>query len=129
MTRFNSHVWADLMFIHEWIFLIVVDDCTRYTTVHHTDYKNWDSLEKAFRRSWVQHFGPPLKITIDRERALAHEQFGVNCEAIGTVRELICAREDHTAMSVIDTRIGILRTHCSQNESTSMRKTWQQKCR
>jgi hypothetical protein len=65
--RFNHMIYADLVFIGQppAMFFVCVDDAIRYTTVHYLEWKDFSCLEKAFRRSWIQHFGPPAIIRSD----------------------------------------------------------------
>ena len=88
---------------------VIVDEAIRYTVVTHVDMKTFDALEQALRRSWLAQFGALKVLRIDRERALAHESFGVYCEKVGIVRGLVCAADDHTRMSILDRRVRILR--------------------
>jgi len=108
-ARFNFLCLADLVFFEDVVMLVIVDEAIRYTVVTHVDMKTFDSLEQALRRSWLAQFGPMKVLRIDRERALAHETFGVYCEKVGIVRELVCAADDHTRMSILDRRVRILR--------------------
>jgi hypothetical protein len=93
------------------IFLVIVDDAIRVTTVWHVEYKDFVSLEQAFRHSWVRRFGPPQRLRCDRESALAGEHFAVYAEKIGTSLELVVSGEHHGFLGPLDMRFQIIRHH------------------
>ena len=108
---FNQLVYADVVFltIEDWKFMLFVDDCTRYVTVVTIDFKEFDDLERAFRRSWMCRFGPCTALRIDRESALASDKFGSYLEKIGTKRDLVRAKDDHSRMGILDRRVQLFR--------------------
>jgi hypothetical protein len=111
--RFNHLVYADLVFIGQpaMMFFVCVDDAIRYTTCMFLEWKDFSCLEKALRRSWIQHFGPMSIIRSDREGSMASEAFGVVCEKLGIVRELVTAGESHGFLGPLDRRVQIIRNH------------------
>ncbi len=104
---FNQHVYADILFFLDWMWLIVVDSCTRWVRLWYINTKEFDNLEKAFRRCWLGLYGPPHKLSIDAERALATERFGVWCEGRGIEREIVIARDDHAKLGVVNRKAAI----------------------
>ncbi len=70
-TSFNQLVHGDVLFFRQWAFLMLIDDATRFTVFWFLLHKDFLSIERAFRRSWIGRFGPCRKIRIDAERALA----------------------------------------------------------
>ena len=112
--RFNHMVYGDLIFVGEptqYIFLVLVDDCIRWTGVSYVEFKDFTSLEKAFRQNWVSRFGPPHILRSDREGTLAADQFGIYLEKIGTKRELVTAGEHHGFLGPLDRKVQIIRSH------------------
>jgi hypothetical protein len=100
-ARMNDLIYADLVFFDEGIFFFVVDDATRFTMITHTEFKDYTSVEKAFRRGWLSLFGPPRRIRSDKEGSLASDGFGVYCERLGIQRELVVAGDDgHSLLAV-----------------------------
>ena len=108
-ARFNQLVYIDIVFFDDAMYFFAVDDAIRWTVIYHIDYKDFDSLEKAFRRAWLGHYGPPLKIRCDKESALAHDAFGAYCEKLGIERELILAEEGHSMLGILDRRVQLFR--------------------
>jgi len=108
-ASFNHCVFIDLVYLMDWTFTIACDEATRYCTFCYVEYKSFESLERGFRRSWVARFGPPVRVRLDKERALAHESFGVYLEKLGVDRELVDAEDEHTRMSILDRRVQIIR--------------------
>ena len=112
-ARFNQLVYCDLIYIDQppMIFLVCVDDAIRVSTVWHVEYRDFVSLEQAFRHSWIRRFGPPRRLRCDKEGALAGEHFAVYAEKIGMTLELCVAGEHHGMLGPLDRRIQIIRHH------------------
>ena len=107
--RFNQVVYFDLVFFDNVILFVGVDECTRYTVVAVTEYKSYDSLETAFRRHWVSHFGPCRKFRADKESVFASDKFAVYCARLGIELELIMTGQQHNWLGILDRRVQILR--------------------
>ena len=74
-ARFNQLVYGDIVFVVEppSMFLLLLDDAIRWTSVWYIDYKNTQSLIQAVRRSWLAQYGPTQRLRSDKEGALASE--------------------------------------------------------
>ena len=110
-SSFNVLVYIDLIFVSDpaLIFLIMVDDCIRWTIVRHVPYKDFQTLTECVRQSWLSLFGPMETIRTDSESAFAHDSFGIWCEAVGIKRELILAKDSHSMLGPLDRKIKIVR--------------------
>ena len=106
---FNELVYGDLVFFESQVYLFLVDDCIRWVIIEAIEYKDFISLEQAFRRAWVAHYGPPKRFRCDREGGLSNDAFGTYLEKLGCQRELVTADFDHTKLSPLDRRVGIFR--------------------
>ena len=111
-TKFNQLLLCDLVFFDDAVFWFGVDDAIRYAVIHWVEYKDWSSLEAALRRGWINHYGPPRRIHIDKESALAHDSFGAYCEKLGIVREMVKSDEMHSLMGPLDRRVQLFRDMC-----------------
>ncbi len=109
-VRFNQRVYADLVFFEDFVLLMLVDDGIRFTVLCVVKDRTFEALEQGMRRAWISKFGPMQTLTVDSERGLAGEAFGVYCEKLGIIRDLVVAREDHTKLGPIDRRVELLRT-------------------
>ena len=107
--RFNELVYLGLVYFEEAIYLMCVDDAIRWTVLWVTDLKDWESLERSCRRSWICQYGPPRRVRSDKESALAGDAFGAFCEKYGIIRELVLVKDQHGPMSVLDRRVQIFR--------------------
>ena len=76
---FNRRVFGDIVFFLDSMFLIMVDEPTRFTRIWALDLKTLEAMEHAVRRCWIALFGPMRKFTIDAERAMALDRFGCWC--------------------------------------------------
>ena len=57
-TRFNHRVQADLFFIFNLTFIVLVDECIRYAISAWLPTKEPESILSAVLFSWIQYFGP-----------------------------------------------------------------------
>ena len=106
---FNNTVYFDLIFFDSVILFCGVDESIRYMVLAPVDYKGYESLEAAFRRNWVSHFGPPRKFRSDRESVFNSDKFGVYLASIGVEIEMVTAGDQHTWMGILDRRVQLVR--------------------
>ena len=106
---FNDTVYFDLVFFSNVILFIAVDESIRYMVLAPVDYKSYDSLETAYRRNWVAHFGPPRRFRSDRESVFNSDKFGVYLASQGTTLEMITAGDQHTWLGLLDRRVQLVR--------------------
>ena len=112
-SRFNELVYADIVYLDSppTLHFVCVDDSIRVTTVWYIEFRDFRTLEQAFRQSWIRRFGPPVRLRSDREGALSAEQFAVFCEKMNISLELVTAGEHHGYLGPLDRRIKIIRLH------------------
>ena len=72
---------ADLVYFGEpkSMYLFLVDEAIRFCTITFLEYKNFASIEAAFRRGWTALFGPPQRLRSDKESVLSNDAFGCWC--------------------------------------------------
>ena len=108
-SRFNQCVYFDLVFMDEAVLFIGVDEAIRWTSIACVEYKTFDSLESAFRRHWVAHYGPCSVFRADKESAFANDKFAVYAARINMKVELITAGMQHTWLGILDRRVRMIR--------------------
>jgi len=76
-TRFNHTVYCDLIFFDSCILFAAVDEAIRWLRITVSDFKNEESPEKAFRRSWLALYGAPCVFRSDKESVFNCDRFAV----------------------------------------------------
>lgn len=109
-SRFNVHVWIDLIFFTNTIMLICVDEAIRYCVLAITKSKENSELCRLFRREWIRHFGAPLVVFCDKESSFSSEDFATFCEQYGTERRLVKSDTAHSHFGILDRRVQLVRT-------------------
>ena len=66
-TRFNQRVQADLFFIFNNTYILMVDECLRYAISASLPSKTAESMLKAIFYSWIMYFGPMEILEFDPE--------------------------------------------------------------
>ena len=56
---FNHVVQADLFFLWDCVFIILVDECTRYKFAEILTSRSYESIREVLMRGWFRFFGPP----------------------------------------------------------------------
>jgi len=74
-TSFNQVVQADLFFLWGRVFIILVDECTRYKFAEELDDKSFEAISECLMKGWFRYFGPPKIFMCDQEGALSSDAF------------------------------------------------------
>jgi hypothetical protein len=106
---FNDTAYFDLVFFDTVILFVGVDEAIRWTVIKPAEFKDYHSLESAYRRSWISQYGPVRKFRSDRESVFNSETFASYTASVGTTLELITAEDQHTWMGILDRRVQLLR--------------------
>jgi hypothetical protein len=85
--RWNHTVYCNLAFFSDVTVFVACDEATRFTVLASVEFKDEVSLETAFRRNWINFFGPCKVFRCDKESAFAGEAFGVFLERYGCQRK------------------------------------------
>jgi len=101
-SAFNQVVYGDILFLGDQMFLILLDDATRFCKFWYLARKDFVHLERAIRRCWISEYGPPHTLITDKERALALDTFGVWCDSRGIKRELVTSQTDHLKLGALN---------------------------
>ena len=69
-TFFNERLQIDLFTLWQRIYIIWVDQATRWTLSQHMATKDKDEYLRTFLSHWVRYFGAPLTLVSDQEGAV-----------------------------------------------------------
>ena len=86
--HFNHIVQCDLFFLWDLIFVLLIDETTRYTFVGHVKSKSFEDLRDCLLQGWFRYVGPPNIFLSDQESSLAGEDFGRLCDKFNVERWL-----------------------------------------
>ena len=78
-TRFNDVVQADLLLWGR-VFIIVVDECTRYKFAEEIPNRSYDAIQECLQKGWFRYFGPLKIFLCDQEGALSGDAFAHVCD-------------------------------------------------
>ena len=70
---FGHIVQCDLLFLWECIFILLIDECTRYKFVGRIMSKSFEHIQDSLLNGWFRCFGPPRVFLSDQESAIAGE--------------------------------------------------------
>ena len=77
---FNHVVQCDLFFLWGRVFILFVDECTRYKFADVLDDRSLESIRDTLMKGWFRYFGPPKVFICDQEGALASDAFAALCD-------------------------------------------------
>jgi len=60
-THFNQVVQADLFFLWDRVFIIVVDECLRDKFADELKDRSYESILECLQKGWFRYFGPPVR--------------------------------------------------------------------
>ncbi len=88
--------------------------------------KDFNEVERALRRAWIQFCGPMRQLTSDRESAINSDMFGVWCEAREIDRVMATAKDDHGKLGILNRKSLVFRNTALELEKHSHRRvyTW-----
>ena len=70
-TKFNQVVQADLFYMWDRVFIIIVDECTRYKFAAELPGKSYEAILECLQLGWFRYFGPPILMITGQEGAPA----------------------------------------------------------
>ena len=79
-THFSHVVQAELFFLWGRVFIIIVDECTRYKFAEELKDRSYESILECLQKGWFRYFGPPRIFLCDQEGALASDAFAHVCD-------------------------------------------------
>ena len=92
---FNHIIQCDLFYLWDSVFILLIDECTRYKLVDVLKSRTYDDISSVFSKGWLRYFGPPRIFLTDQEGALVGEDFGRLCDKYGVERWLAGSDPHH----------------------------------
>ena len=77
---FNDFVVVDLFYLWDKIWLMAIDEATRYKIAAFLKDKYGRTIMRALLRDWIRYFGPMKHLVSDQEGGIAAEDFGLTVE-------------------------------------------------
>ena len=93
--HFNHVVQADLFFLWDRAFIILVDECTRYKFAEEIPNRSYEAILECLMKGWIRYFGPPKILICDQEGALAGDAFAHVCDKFDVERWLAGSDPHH----------------------------------
>ena len=106
-TCFNVVVQADLFFLWDRAFIILVDECTRYKFADELRDKSYEAIYECLSKGWFRYFGPPRIFLCDQEGALASDAFAHVCDKLSIDRWLAGSDPHHLGRGGKHTTTGL----------------------
>jgi len=107
-TFFGANVVTDIFFIRKRMYVIFVDECTRYKVaarLHSKDAEEWKSI---LLNQWIRYFGAPKRLTSDQEGAVIAETTAAALERFNISLSL-AGSEGHTGAALAESHIRLLK--------------------
>ncbi|CAE8712610.1 unnamed protein product [Polarella glacialis] len=107
---FNAIVQTDLFFLWDMVFILFVDEATRYKVIAlviNKEYKTWSA---ALITLWVRYFGPPQVLVSDQESAWMSENAGADFDRLGIIRRPKGSDPHgakHTGTGLVERHVGL----------------------
>ena len=116
---FNQELQADIFFLGEETFFIMVDVATRYKSVVKIPGKDLKSLQHALMHYWMRWFGPPRTIVSDQESALMSVEAAVEFERFSIIRRPAGTTRGHLGSQ--KTATGLVEKHVDLTKLTMLK--------
>ena len=108
---FNHVVQADLFFLWDCVFILLVDECTRYKFADVLEDRSQESIRAVRMKGWFRFFGPPKIFLCDQEGALSGDAFAALCDKFKVDRWLAGSDPGHLGRGGKHTSTGLAEKH------------------
>ena len=107
--HFGDVMVADLFYIFNLQFLMMIDEAIRYKVVDEVVKKDAPTIGQVMLRSWIRYFGPPKRLKFDQEGAIRSEEFATICDRFSIHRQLAGSDESgkHTTTGLAERHIAL----------------------
>lgn len=85
-TIFNEVVQFDLFTLRDTVYMILIDEATRFRTCSIPEGQEAGQLLQAMLKSWFQFFEPPSKLVLDQQSGLMGYSAAAEFERLGITR-------------------------------------------
>ena len=109
--HFNHVVQADLFFLWDCCFIILIDECTRYKFADEIPGRSYEAILECLQKGWFRYFGPPRAFLCDQEGALAGDAFAQVCDKYQIDRWLAGSDPGHLGRGGKHTTTGLAEKH------------------
>ena len=113
-TYFGETLQIDIFMWEGNNFLLMIDEATRFKTCVMIEAQDSEAILSYIYQSWMQYFGPPLRLVLDQQASLMGHDTGAECERLGITR---CPRgttqghgaDQHTGTGIVERHVQLLK--------------------
>ena len=84
--NFNEVIQVDIFYFKGDMFLLIVDEATRYKSGGMLESRELSSILSSMINNWLKFFGPPRQIVADQESSLMTQEAGAEMDRLGISR-------------------------------------------
>ncbi|CAK0840390.1 unnamed protein product, partial [Prorocentrum cordatum] len=106
--RFNHRVQLDLFFMWDKVWLLVIDELSRYKVADIVADRTPKELLTTLMRSWIRYFGPMQIMVLDQEGGLVSELSSRTCDKLN-IKRRYAGTDDHTMTGLVERWIQLVR--------------------
>ena len=111
-TTFGDTIQIDLFTWDGQLFLLILDEATRYKTCDKVPGQEAEQLMESILNQWIYVFGPPGRLVLDQQSSLMSHETGAECERLNIER---CPRgttsgqgaSQHTGTGLVERRVAL----------------------
>ena len=109
--HFNDVLMVDLFYIFQGMFLLLIDEATRFKVVAPLAGRSAKTLAKAMLYCWFRYFGVPRRLVSDQEGGIKSEEFAAVCDRYSIHRQLAGsdAKGEHTTTGLPEKHIDLIK--------------------
>ena len=106
---FNDIVMVDLFFVWGKIFMIILDEATRYKVSSMLRDKTGHSILRCLLMDWMRYFGPMRTLVSDQEGGLRSDESGARLEKLSVQRRMKGSdqRQEHTGTGLVERHVAL----------------------
>ena len=106
---FNDIVMMDLFFVWGKIFMLILDEATRYKVSSLLRDKTGHSILRCLMMDWMRYFGPMRCLVSDQEGGLRSDESGARLEKLSVQRRMKGSdqRQEHTGTGLVERHVAL----------------------
>ena len=106
---FNDIVYVDLFFVWGKIFMLIIDEATRYKVSSLLRDKTGHSILRCMLMDWMRYFGPMRTLVSDQEGGLRSDESGARLEKLSVQRRMKGSdqRQEHTGTGLVERHVAL----------------------
>jgi len=121
---FNDRVMIDLFFLFKRIWLILVDEATRYKVAEYLKNREGTTIMRAILHGWLRYFGPMKQLVSDQEGGVRSDETAITCERF-SIHRVLKGSDDtgrHTGTGLAERHIQLIKLAALKTERTCVRQ-------